>query len=247
MVISDFTYVAQPTFLNFLQAGLDLNFMVAIDFTGSNGNPNSPSSLHYIHPTTILPTTPDRGASYPSVVSYKSMNPYELAIHAVGPVLEYYDSDKLFPTYGFGACAQGSTTTSHCFPLNGNPTQPEVYGIQGVMEVYQNAIRSLRFSGPTLFEFILEQAVKYGIEVEVMINSYSQQLKTERDKYLVLLIITDGEIHDMSESIRLIVKGADLPLSILIVGVGSADFTNMDVRVGYEIPPLCNEIDPRRR
>ena len=221
--------------------------MVAIDFTGSNGNPNSPSSLHYIHPSTAIPAPPTGIASYPPVVSHKFMNPYELAIRAVGPVLEYYDSDKLFPTYGFGACAQGSTTTSHCFPLNGNPTQPEVYGIQGVMEVYQNAIRSLRFSGPTLFEFILEQAVRYGIEVEGMMNSYSQQLKVEKDKYLVLLIITDGEIHDMSESIRLIVKGADLPLSILIVGVGSADFTNMNVRISCEMPQSRNGIDTRRR
>lgn len=28
----------------------ELNFVVAIDFTASNGNPMQPSSLHYIHP-----------------------------------------------------------------------------------------------------------------------------------------------------------------------------------------------------
>ena len=29
---------------------MEMNFVVAIDFTGSNGDPRLPSSLHYIHP-----------------------------------------------------------------------------------------------------------------------------------------------------------------------------------------------------
>lgn len=49
------------------------------------------------------------------------------------------------------------------------------------------------------------------------------------NQYLVLLIITDGEIQDMDASIQQIVEGADLPLSIIIVGVGNNDFTNMKV------------------
>lgn len=57
----------------------------------------------------------------------------------------------------------------------------------------------------------------------------AEQIQAEKNKYLVLLIITDGAIHDMDETIRLIVKGADLPLSILIVGVGDDDFGNMEV------------------
>lgn len=57
----------------------------------------------------------------------------------------------------------------------------------------------------------------------------AEQIQGEKNKYLVLLIITDGAIHDMDETIRLIVRGADLPLSILIVGVGDDDFGNMEV------------------
>ena len=60
----------------------------------------------------------------------------------------------------------------------------------------------------------------------------AEQIQAERNKYLVLLIITDGAIHDMDETIRLIVQGADLPLSILIVGVGGEDFGNMEVGRG---------------
>jgi hypothetical protein len=46
--------------------------------------------------------------------------------------------------------------------------------------------------------------------------------------YQVLLIITDGEIHDMDKTTDLLVQAATLPLSIIIVGVGNADFGNMD-------------------
>lgn len=54
-------------------------------------------------------------------------------------------------------------------------------------------------------------------------------IQQERSKYLILLIITDGEIHDMEATIKLLVDCSDLPLSVLIVGVGEADFTNMKV------------------
>jgi len=45
----------------------------------------------------------------------------------------------------------------------------------------------------------------------------------------VLLIITDGVINDMQKTMNAIVAAADLPMSIIIVGVGNADFTDMIV------------------
>ena len=47
-----------------------------------------------------------------------------------------------------------------------------------------------------------------------------------------MLILTDGAIHDMEDSIRQIVHSSHLPLSILIVGVGDDDFTSMEVEMG---------------
>ena len=46
--------------------------------------------------------------------------------------------------------------------------------------------------------------------------------------YQTLLIITDGEIHDMDKTIDLLVQAANLPLSVIIEGVGAADFGNMN-------------------
>jgi vacuolar-type H+-ATPase subunit F/Vma7 len=46
---------------------------------------------------------------------------------------------------------------------------------------------------------------------------------------MILLILTDGIINDMQKTIDEIVRGSSLPLSIIIVGVGDADFSSMDI------------------
>ncbi len=42
-----------------------------------------------------------------------------------------------------------------------------------------------------------------------------------------MMIITDGEIHDMRETIDIIVELSKFPVSIIIIGVGDDDFENM--------------------
>jgi len=49
-----------------------------------------------------------------------------------------------------------------------------------------------------------------------------------RVKYYMLLLITDGIIDDLDDTIAEIVKCSILPLSIIIVGVGHEDFYNME-------------------
>ena len=42
-----------------------------------------------------------------------------------------------------------------------------------------------------------------------------------------MLIITDGDIHDMNETKDIIVELSEYPVSIIIVGVGYEDFAKM--------------------
>jgi len=59
-------------------------------------------------------------------------------------------------------------------------------------------------------------------------------------KYAILLIITDGVINDMQETINEIVKASKVcPLSIVIVGVGNADFTNMQILDADDTPLIA--------
>ena len=62
------------------------------------------------------------------------------------------------------------------------------------------------------------------------------QVTQINQKYNILLIITDGVINDMQKTIDEIVRGSKLPLSIIIVGVGAADFESMDQLDADETP-----------
>ena len=52
------------------------------------------------------------------------------------------------------------------------------------------------------------------------------------DEYQVLLIVTDGAITDLEDTIRAVDKAQKMPLSIIIVGVGDADFSSMEILDG---------------
>ncbi|XP_074325136.1 protein BONZAI 1-like isoform X2 [Apium graveolens] len=189
----------QPTFLDYIAGGWELNFMVAIDFTASNGNPRLPDSLHYIDPS-------------------GRHNAYQKTISDVGEVLQFYDSVKRFPAWGFGARPIDGPV-SHCFNLNGSSNYCEVEGIQGILKSYTSALFNVSLAGPTLFGPVITAASLIA----------SQSLENTQHKYYVLLIITDGVITDLQETKEVLVKASDLPLSILIVGVGGADYKEMEI------------------
>ncbi|XP_045796526.1 protein BONZAI 3-like isoform X2 [Trifolium pratense] len=195
----------QFSFIDYISSGFELNFMVAIDFTASNGNPQKSDSLHYIDVSGRL-------------------NSYQKAIMEVGEVIQFYDTDKRFPAWGFGGHIHGGAV-SHCFNLNGargvnSGVNSEVVGVEGIMDAYSKALKSVTLSGPTLFGPVINTAAQMAAE---SLSSYNST------KYYVLLIITDGIVTDLQESINAVVNASDLPLSILIVGVGGADFTSMEV------------------
>ncbi|KAM9774644.1 copine-3-like isoform 2-T3 [Syngnathus typhle] len=191
--------VKEYTFLDYVMGGCQLNFTVAIDFTGSNGYPKSPESLHYISP--------------------QGENEYLSAIWSVGNVIQDYDSDKMFPAFGFGAQIPPAWQVSHKFPLNFNPANPFCAGVEGIVEAYRDCLPKVKLYGPTNFSPIINHVTCYA---------HHAMLQSTASQYFVLLIITDGVITDMDDTRNAIVNASRLPMSIIIVGVGGADFTDME-------------------
>ncbi|KAF3692466.1 Copine-4 [Channa argus] len=176
---------------------------VAIDFTASNGDPRNSCSLHYIHPF--------------------QPNEYLKALVAVGEICQDYDSDKMFPAFGFGARIPPDYKVSHDFAVNFNEENPECAGIQGLVEAYQACLPKLQLYGPTNIAPIIQKVA----------NTASQEVHTkEAMQYFILLILTDGVITDMADTREAIVQASHLPMSIIIVGVGNADFTDMQMLDG---------------
>mmetsp|Transcript_4566 Transcript_4566/g.3789 ORF Transcript_4566/g.3789 Transcript_4566/m.3789 type:complete len:111 (-) Transcript_4566:322-654(-) len=55
-------------------------------------------------------------------------------------------------------------------------------------------------------------------------------------QYIILLILTDGIIHDFQKTKDLLVAACDLPLSVIVVGIGDEDFEKMDELDGDDEP-----------
>ena len=187
--------IQKPTFLDYLRSGIQLNLVTAIDYTASNRDPRDHKSLHFL--------------------TQSGFNQYESCIFSIGSVICPYDTDQLFPVYGYGGKVNG--IVSHCFPLTFQPENPSVVGLDGILAAYRNSLQMVQLSGPTCFAPVIKSA-----------TSYSEQSYTSSHTYTILLIVTDGVINDMPETIDAIVEASSSPLSIIIVGVGNADFSLME-------------------
>uniref|UniRef100_A0A672SGQ3 Copine-5-like n=1 Tax=Sinocyclocheilus grahami TaxID=75366 RepID=A0A672SGQ3_SINGR len=192
-------------------------------------NSGTVSSDTQIHFTVAIDFTASNGnPSQSTSLHYMSpyqMNAYAMALKAVGEIIQDYDSDKMFPALGFGAKLPPDGRVSHEFPLNGNVDNPYCNGMEGILEAYHESLKTVQLYGPTNFAPVINHVARYAAAVQ------------DGSQYFVLLIITDGVISDMAQTKEAIVNAAKLPMSIIIVGVGQAEFDAMveldgdDVRI----------------
>jgi hypothetical protein len=196
--------IKEYTFLDYIRGGLQIALTIGIDFTASNGSPSSYTSLHHI--------------------GSDSHNNYEKAIRSCGDIVAYYDYDQLFPVYGYGALLRGNGNVSHCFPINLNHNDPNIFTIDGVLTAYKNIFQTISLSGPTYFA--------------PLINRFINDVKSINNNmvYNILMILTDGMINDMDKTIDALVEASFMPVSVIIVGIGKNDFGNMDILDADENP-----------
>lgn len=186
-------------FIDYLKEGMQVNLIVGIDFTCSNGNFEEPNSLHYC-----------RGSS---------PNYYERAIKTCGSIVAYYDYDQKFPVYGFGGRTPGEFRANHCFNLNFNLNDPNVLGIDGVIDTYRNHLPLIKLDGPTYFAPLIRR----------VFENVKNDMSISPKVYYILLILTDGQINDMDATCDALVSCDVFPISVIIIGIGNADFTNMNI------------------
>jgi hypothetical protein len=217
----------RPEFVDYLSGGCQISLAVAIDFTASNGDPRQPGTPHYFHPP-----------------ESKEWNDYEKAIFAVGSILAKYDSDQRFPVWGFGA--KYNNVVRHCFQCG---SDVEVEGVQGIMDAYRGVFRTpLTMSYPTIFTEVIQTSASYARHEQVRWNVIpslsvrisgiwltffffaTQEVAEEESKlsYTILLILTSGNVENMKETKKHLIEASGEPMSVVIVGIGDADFSGME-------------------
>uniref|UniRef100_A0A915CQ53 C2 domain-containing protein n=1 Tax=Ditylenchus dipsaci TaxID=166011 RepID=A0A915CQ53_9BILA len=133
-------------------------------------------------------------------------NQYEIAINAIAEICQHYSRTKIFNAYGFGAKIPPDYTKVHYnFPLNLETNDPRCYVKSGVERSHR-----------------LYPTVRYAAR-------RAAAMPEDGSKYCVLLIITDGAITDLENTKEEVVKASNLPLSIIIIGVGYDTFDEMKV------------------
>lgn len=179
-------------FPEYVKRGLRLEFCVGVDFTSSNGNPLLEGTNHYQDPNGAL-------------------NDYEETIVAVGSAIDLYSNSKEYSVFGFGAKYGG--LVRHLFQVG---PSPQVQGVDGILEAYRSVFSSdLIMSGPTILTEVMQKAA-------IQAKSYQADESSNTLRYVVLLIITDGLADSFEETQRKLAVYSQVPLSIVIVGVGES-------------------------
>lgn len=200
----------QPSFLEYIKGGwCDFGLVCAIDFTSSNGDPRQPGTRHFNPTYAAAPTPP---------------NEYEAAMRTVGNMLASYSSDSRIPAYGFGANLPPRYNVSHCFPVTEQELgDPFCDGVDGLVRAYKSTLNRIQLYGPTIFSEILRTVgVIVSRRAEAAVRAGNNSLA-----YTVLLILTDGVISDYEATMAELIKLSALPLSIVVIGIGTENFDKM--------------------
>ena len=195
--LCQFQYRKQKQIHRFNRKWITNKIILAIDYTNSNLIYTNPNSLHYIG-------NPEK------------LNPYENCLRCFGELISSYDFNHKIALHGFGAIIPSTGDTSHCFPVS-LTKDPIANGIEEAIKQYKESLPKITLDGPTYFFPVFKENL--------------DMLKDDDDCptsiYHILVIISDGNNHDLDEMIRQLIKSERYPISVCIVGVGDENFTRM--------------------
>jgi len=135
------------------------------------------------------------------------LNPYQEVIAIIGETLSTFDDDNLIPVYGFG-----DVTTKDKAIFSFFDSGKVANGFKEVLSRYSEIAPNVQLSGPTSFAPLIREAIK---------------IVEAQKSYHILIIIADGQIDNVKETIAAIVEASKYALSIITIGVGDGPWDLM--------------------
>lgn len=89
--------------------------------------------------------------------------------------------------------------------------------LKGMLRTYLTSIDKVTLKGPSNLQPLIEHT---------RATALSKRSISDKN-YIILLIITDGIINDMIDTEEEIMNCINVPISIIIVGVGDEEFDDM--------------------
>ena len=147
------------------------------------------------------------------------INNYEKAIRENVEIISIYNKQDKYDVYGFGAIVNDEF--KEIFNINGND-DPSIKGIDNIISEYKKTVTNVLFYGGTYFSPIIRE-----------FKNKLETIKNNDFNYYILLIISDGIIDDINETIDSIIEASKFPISFIIIGIGN-DVSNDMKRLNGE-------------
>lgn len=148
------------------------------------------------------------------------LNDYQAAIHKIATVYGAFEGDKDYAMWGFGASVDGQRSLAP-FLMGENLKDADA-----LIEAYDRHFSPDNESFELGESAYLKPVIQAGMYRAITSNQQSQC-------YSTLVILTTGELTDVTETIDVICSAAeDAPLSIVIIGVGTDDFSFVEMLEG---------------
>ena len=194
-----------PRVQEYLDGGLRFKCMVAVDFTSANGSPSSSEGLHFLG-------EPGSG----SVVS----NPYAATLAVLTSVVQKLNGNRGFPAYGFGGTPAGSKSSPGLFSLKA-PADASSDAMVGdaseLVDAYRAAVSSVTPVSTRNYVPVLRAALE-RVAAEGPLSQQNQH-------YTLVALLTCGPMDDVEATVQELLTATQLPVTVLIVGVGPDEAT----------------------
>lgn len=162
-------------------------------------------------------------------ISNRTLNFYEQVLSILGSIVNEFSRDGKFPVYLFG---DDKSRDRSVRPLYLSRTgSEECHGLEHALAEYRRKITKIGLSGPTSFRPLIDKAI---------------EISKQKQEFQLLIIIGDGAVSNLDETISAIVEASNYPIAIVMVGVGDGDYRQYPTDPWYEMKKLDDMIPERK-